>query len=1158
MLLVEKFPQLSFEIDNPNEPNTIYITSDPSLNKLVFDITTNTDNTLFTPGQLVDKNSAPQATGSILYIDLRSLKLSSQEFGQLQCAADNWQYKLYPDERLICLTPTKDITLNSGSGNVISIKIVGMTMTNPPIGQSANLNVLYFRVVPSTNGNTALTSFFKVLLQNESTGHADLNKVIACNLLGEPYVCNSLDPAKPVNNNLFFVFQPGTASKVVKAGPKTVFTVSFVYADGIYGYGALTTAEIAANKVIIKQGQNASKWRVKSNSERENPSWSLTPPNEEPIIGSNSKSIVQFDIENIETYFQPGPTLMFVQYNDVPGYNDGSYYILIDKVPHVSIQSFVASPNPAYLGKNDKANVHLQWDVLNAGTLILYPGVINVTGKSSYEEEVKDTTNYVLMAYGKYLSGSGNIDTFPLTETILPKINSFAAQPQNIYYKNFPSEVKFSWNVSTNNTVNLVSSIDGPGAYSFDPVGNVEKSMKWPQMMSLVPKGNPDPSIVRNIVLSAFKIDTANHVIPNTPVLELAMMPSGNILFASNAKANSIYAINTLTYLPIGNPLIVGNLPSCPTISKDGRFLYVANSGNNSVSVIKVTNTSGGFSFTLFTTVENVGQKPCNIAISPLGDEIYVTDNSSAGNNIITVIAKDSNDNFTILTTISIGIGSGYLAVSPSGQYIFAANKGGNNVSVVHRYADETFKVVKIIPVGKAPIGLAVTPNGKYVFACNSSDNTVSIIDITTLSVTSITLQVGNYPIEVVINPSSYYAIVSNYDGATISLIGFNNDSGKYQVLEQNIGIGQKPTGLAIAPSGNQVFIGTDANSNSLATLSLVAYEKIEDVSLQNMAPTNAVASADNKKVLTWKAKASSSDVQGVTVVDAQTYITSQAMVGLSIIDIVYTPDNKYIYVLYNDNGTGKLVKKDAKTYTDIKSIDGLVGIPSKLCINIDGSLLTVSLSKSINGNNAVTIINIAITTPVIIKTVELQAGAIDTSILPMVITSDSKKIFVVQKNSVSVIVLLNGVYTLYGNVIPVGELSSAVGILPDCSKAITVASMDHSISIIDTVTYSVNTIVIPDSYSNYLTGIAVSPDGSNIVVSNTKGATLLVIDTITFNVNYVLDTGQFPEFPIFLSDGSQIFIPNKLGKSLTAVRQIQPVLETNKKKTKKRLTILN
>ncbi|HEY8928141.1 MAG TPA: beta-propeller fold lactonase family protein [Mucilaginibacter sp.] len=1135
----QTFPQLSFAINNKDQANTIYITDDPTVNQLTFTINTNAENTKFTTGQLVPPDDAPSSTGSELYLDLSSLNISAEDFNKIVCTATDWQFERYANS-IICMAPTADKTI--AIAETISVSIANLVLKNPPEAPNVNLPVTYYRVTPPTLGNLPQVSFFKVLLQAAPDGTGDLHEAIDCVLTSTPYIVNTIDDYGQVDNNITIAFKPGTKPKTVKAGKDTTFTVSFVYAPHAPGYGALTTPTLAMDNIEVKQGENASAWSVTANVDADNPFWILQPPNKAPIIGTGVGAIVSFNINKIVTRFEPGSTLMYVQYQNVPGYNDGSYYIVLNKVPHVAITEFTATPNPSYLNPNGKTTVNLQWKTSNQGngTLLLYPGIIDVTKVTSYQDtEVEDTTKYTLMAYGEYSSDKGNIATRSITATVLPKINSFVAQPQNSYVKNFPTIANLLWNVSSKNNVNLVSSVTGQNPFSFNPVGSVELSIKQPQMITLVPKGEVDPAMIKSIVLSAFKTTTTNYSLGDISVSVLAAMPSsGNIVFGANSDTGLVYAINTLTYQVVGSPVQVGSKPGSMVLSSDGQYLYVANAGSNSVSVLKIINTGGVFSISVIATVDNVGSRPASIAISPTNDFIYVAGNPEGTvDNTLTVIQKSETDTYSIISTVTVGKGKGSVAASPDGRYVFVANNAAANVSVIQCGTNRSFTPVKTITVGLGPLGIAVSPDNKSVFVCNNTAGTVSIISIRTLELTGTPLEVGKNPGAVVITPSSYYVFVANAGDSGVSLIALDNDTDKYMVAEKKIAIDYAPGSLALAPSGNQVFVAATTNSSSITSLNLVTYQVANEVIFNDVQPTNTVPSADNKKVLVWKSSSAPADNIGVKVVDTQTYLFSQAMAGLSIVDVVYTPDNKYIYVIQGKDNQVTLNLKDAATYVDVATISGLQGTPNRLCINKKGTELYVSLKDIGGGANGVAIIDTA--TKNITATVTLPKGS-SASILPLTVMPDSSKIFVIQENIVSAIVYSNTGYKVDKN-LTVGDVSQSIGILPDGSTVITVASKVHSISVIDTKTYAQKTIVIPSLYSNYLTGIAVSPDGANFVVSDTMGAKLLVIDTVTYNVNYTLKTGAFPEFPAYLSDGSQIFVPNRNYKSVSALAQIQP-----------------
>ncbi len=275
-----------------------------------------------------------------------------------------------------------------------------------------------------------------MLLQNAPGDKKDLNTAIACELSSSGDIFNTIDGYDPVVNSISFLFKPGPSPAVVNAGPKTVFTVSFVYAADWPGYGALTTPASAA-RIRVKQGQNAGNWVITQNADQQNPCWMMVPPDGAPIIGTGTKSVVQLDIDQIVTTFEPGPTLMFVQYQDVPGYNDGSYYIVLNKIPHVSVEDLTITPNPAIV-QNGFAEVTVSWTAKNFKLLTLAPFYEDVTKVTSYKAKLTETTDITLVANGA--GGPSNTVMKTVTANVLPEINSFVATPTAIYKKDFPTK----------------------------------------------------------------------------------------------------------------------------------------------------------------------------------------------------------------------------------------------------------------------------------------------------------------------------------------------------------------------------------------------------------------------------------------------------------------------------------------------------------------------------------------------------------------------------------------------------------------------------------------------------------------------------------------------------------------------------------------------
>ncbi len=152
-------------------------------------------------------------------------------------------------------------------------------------------------------------------------------------------------------------------------------------------------------------------------------------------------------------------------------------------------------------------------------------------------------------------------------------------------------------------------------------------------------------------------------------------------------------------------------------ISRDSHYAYIANMGEDTVSVID-----------LFQMREEkrikVGKVPVTTGITSDGKTLAVTLNAE---NAVAVVDL-ATDN---VTTIGVGHGPAQLFVAPDDRFVFVANQGteaspANSVSKIDL---STRTVVASIVVGRGAHGLVTDPAGKFVYVTNMFDNTVSVID---------------------------------------------------------------------------------------------------------------------------------------------------------------------------------------------------------------------------------------------------------------------------------------------------------------------------------------------------------------------------------------------------------------------------------------------
>jgi YVTN family beta-propeller protein len=156
--------------------------------------------------------------------------------------------------------------------------------------------------------------------------------------------------------------------------------------------------------------------------------------------------------------------------------------------------------------------------------------------------------------------------------------------------------------------------------------------------------------------------------------------------------------------------ILVGSEPAGVAVSPDGSHVYVANSGDVSVSVTD-TNTK-----TVGTSI-NVGANPVGVAVTPNGKHVYVTN----GTRLVSVI--NTNTKTTVGSPIDLGPGTfpRGVAMAPDGKRVYVANLAANTVAVIDTH---TNMLVTTIGVDASPFGVAVTAQNVYV--TNNGSNTVS------------------------------------------------------------------------------------------------------------------------------------------------------------------------------------------------------------------------------------------------------------------------------------------------------------------------------------------------------------------------------------------------------------------------------------------------
>lgn len=321
----------------------------------------------------------------------------------------------------------------------------------------------------------------------------------------------------------------------------------------------------------------------------------------------------------------------------------------------------------------------------------------------------------------------------------------------------------------------------------------------------------------------------------------IAVSSNGFFAYVANSRTNKVTAfrVGTNGALLLGastpdtpNPASVGTTPRALAMSRDSRFLYVANSGSDTVTVFSI-GAAGVLTLVPQTTgnpnpVSAGGLSPVALAISSTGRVLYVANSTS---NTITAFQVDSSGLLTQVPQAGPGTnpvstsvaGPTALAMSPDGQFLYVTNSASNTVTAFR--IETSGRLTLIPPVGSTPNpvstggtipnGIAVAPNGAHLYITNGG-GTVSAFAIgsdglLTLAPASGTAQnptptlvagSRSTPVALTISQDEQFLYVANREGIVLAYT-IASGSGTLIPLTQLLGnpfrAGTNPSAIAVS-----------------------------------------------------------------------------------------------------------------------------------------------------------------------------------------------------------------------------------------------------------------------------------------------------------------------------------------------------------------------
>lgn len=250
-----------------------------------------------------------------------------------------------------------------------------------------------------------------------------------------------------------------------------------------------------------------------------------------------------------------------------------------------------------------------------------------------------------------------------------------------------------------------------------------------------------------------------------------AFSPNGKFLYvmdqgATGAGANSVFGYSigsdgSLTAIS-ATGFAAGTAPSWIVFTPDGKYAYVSNSGEDSISAYSVNDTTG--------------------ALTPLAIPTFATD-------------EHPQD----------------LTINAAGTYLYAPVANGSTPGAVDWFpinADGTLGTKNSIPAGVTPIYLAIDPAVAYAYVASSAGAEVYGYSIskTTGALTAVTgspFSTGalSLPQFITIDPSGKFGYTANEGTANISGFSINQTTGALSAVPNSpTPAGLKPIFVSISP----------------------------------------------------------------------------------------------------------------------------------------------------------------------------------------------------------------------------------------------------------------------------------------------------------------------------------------------------------------------
>ncbi len=218
---------------------------------------------------------------------------------------------------------------------------------------------------------------------------------------------------------------------------------------------------------------------------------------------------------------------------------------------------------------------------------------------------------------------------------------------------------------------------------------------------------------------------------------------------------------------------------------------------------------------TVTATPPKTGLNPLSMVIDSNGKFVFV---ANQGSNSVSVFSVDGSGLLTEITGSPFATSAGPSGLAMTGNTLFVANQGAGTVSV-HTIDQASGNLTQVtgspFAAGTSPTALDVDPSGKFLYVADQATNSVLAFAIAGSSLSTISgsqIAAGTTPVNVRVVGSSVY--VANSGSGNVSAYSIGGSGALTAISGSPFSVGTNPVYIASGNSGSLVFVANQGSNN--------------------------------------------------------------------------------------------------------------------------------------------------------------------------------------------------------------------------------------------------------------------------------------------------------------------------------------------------------